>query len=81
MEELAAPLVEFLQARQATQTIPPEELPALVDGVCEEVRQRFLEDADVRGGYEILGPADRQEYAELIMGRVRSTLRVALGLA
>ncbi len=72
--------MEFFQADLTAQTLRREDLPSLVDTVCAEFVQRFLDDAQVQGGYEMLAPADREEYAELVVGRVRSTLYAALGL-
>ncbi len=75
-EVLATPLVELFQAGLRAETLQREDLPALVDLVCAELNRR-----SERQEYELLGPAAREEYAELVVGRVRRTILAALEMA
>ena len=78
VEEMAAPFVEFFRTGLAAGTLFQEDFPSLIDTISAELVRRFLEDA--HRGYEVLGPADCQEYAELIVSRVRRTLCENMGL-
>jgi len=80
-EELAAPFVESFQTGLAAQTLRREDLPSLVETVCTRLVQEFLDDARVHGGYEVLGHADREEYAQLVVAKVRRAIHAALELA
>lgn len=75
-EVLATPLVELFQAGLRAETLQREDLPALVDMICAELNRR-----SERQEYELLGPAAREEYAELVVGRVRRTILAALEMA
>jgi hypothetical protein len=75
-EVLATPLVELFQAGLRAETLQREDLPALVDLVCAELNRR-----SERQECELLGPAAREEYAELVVGRVRRTILAALEMA
>ena len=80
-EELATLFVEFFRAELAGDRIQQEDLPSLVDAACAELVQEFLDDARVHGGYEALGHADREEYAQLVGAKVRRAIHAALELA
>jgi len=75
-EVLATPLVELFQAGLRAETLQREDLPALVDLVCAELNRR-----SERQEGELLGPAAREEYADLVVGRVRRTILAALEMA
>ena len=81
VEELTGPFAELFQADLAAGGLHAEDLPAAIDTVCDELIERFLEDARLHGGYDILGPVERQEYAQIVVERVRRILRLGLGLA
>ncbi len=73
---LATPLVELFQAGLRAETLQPEDVPTLVDTVCAELNRRSQHQE-----CEVLGPVAREEYAELVVGRVRRTILAALEMA